>query len=218
MFQNDLHPRTLQWRLILRTPQDHPKTPQVGTKIPQNRPKTASKRPKTDLKTASRRPKTTSWQIAWPRLPQAGLTRLKQMSVDIPSHMYRICLSCKHFELQRFWVAKVLSCKRFELQKFWIAKVLSCKSYELQHFWAAKVLNCKTKVLSFRWDGKLLLTKKVAPNRKEMSSVKNVRLSFGFIIGITVEPYRFRCAPFMYRTGGNTALSAIVHVLSAEMW
>ena len=103
------------------------------------------------------------------------------MSVDIPSHMYRICLSCKHFELQRFWVAKVLSCKRFELQKFWIAKVLSCKSYELQHFWAAKVLNCKTKVLSFRWDGKLLLTKKVAPNRKEMSSVKNVRLSFGFM-------------------------------------
>ena len=74
---SDLHPRTLQWRLILRTPQDHPKTPQVGTKIPQNRPKTASKRPKTDLKTASRRPKTTSWQIAWPRLPQPGLTRLK---------------------------------------------------------------------------------------------------------------------------------------------
>ena len=27
------------------------------------------------------------------------------------------------------------------------------------------------------------------------------------LIGITVAPYWFHCAPFMYRTGGNTALS-----------
>ena len=63
-------------------------------------------------------------------------------------------LSCKSVELQKCWVAKVLSCNCFVLQKFWVANVLGCKCFELQMFWVAKVLSCKCFELQKCWVSK----------------------------------------------------------------
>ena len=87
----------------------------------------------------------------------------------------QVCLSCKRFELQKFWLAKVLSCKRFELQKFWLAKVLSCKSFDLQKFWVAKVVSWTWFELHMFWVANVLSCKSFDSQKLWVATVSSSR-------------------------------------------